>query len=135
MDTHEVALGRPDGRPRHLAVVRPGGKLDPGCNLDLAVDGKNLVLPQPRAVGAWRLAVVLGLLLGRQVGEIERSQVRVRVEAGGVNRADRAKRMAGVTEHVIRSARVADVVCGLAGDARDNAGAADERPETHKAQP
>jgi hypothetical protein len=43
--------------------------------------------------------------------------------------------MAGVTKHVIRSARVADAMSGLAGHARDDAGAAYERPETHKAQP
>ena len=57
-DADAVALGGAQGRAGHLAVVGPGGEEEAGRDLDLAVDGEDLVLAQQRAVRPRRLAVV-----------------------------------------------------------------------------
>ena len=44
VDAEEVVLGRPDDRPRHGAVVRPGFEEDALRDLDPAVDGIEVVL-------------------------------------------------------------------------------------------
>src|SRR5687767_12525066 len=46
MDAKAVALGAADGRPRHLAVVAPRRKEDPGRDLELELGGLHVVLPQ-----------------------------------------------------------------------------------------
>ncbi len=58
-DAQESALGHPDDRARHGAVVRPGGERDALRDLDLRVDGDELVLgharsPEPAGRGARR---------------------------------------------------------------------------------
>src|SRR5690606_5425348 len=45
-DPHAVALGATDRGPRHLAVERPCREVDSGCDLDLAVHGHQVVLPE-----------------------------------------------------------------------------------------
>src|SRR6478752_9614627 len=45
VNAQQIALVGAQGRPRHPAVVGPGGKEKPGCNLDLAVEGDDVPLP------------------------------------------------------------------------------------------
>ena len=55
VDAEDVVLGRPDDRPGHGAVVRPGLEEDAGRDLDRAVDGSEVVLADsPRLVGEGR---------------------------------------------------------------------------------
>ena len=72
----EVVLGGPDDRARNRAVVRPGREEDAGRDLELAVDGAQLVLAD-----ATRL---VGQRLRRQEQPVEV----VRPADGGHLRAD-----------------------------------------------
>jgi len=75
VDADAVALGGAQGRARYLAVVGPGGEVDPRRNLDFLVKGNNRVLAQRLAiVELAHLAVVEVDEVGRG---IESTQVRI----------------------------------------------------------
>ncbi len=79
-DAHVVPFSGADRRRRHLAVGGPRREEHSGRDLELAIDGKELVLAKPRAVGAKGfLVVAIAFGLG-QVGEIPAAQIRIRVE-------------------------------------------------------
>ncbi len=125
-DADPIALGGAQRRAGHLAVVGPGREEDAGRDLDLAIDGVDLVLAQQRAVGARRLAVVALALGRRQIGEVPAAEVDRGVERRGVDGALDAHQMAAVT---VRSEGRASAVgrgpAGQAGAERADAGGAE----------
>src|SRR5207244_12923499 len=66
--------------PGYLTVERPSRKEQPGSNLDFAVDGVKLVLPQHRPIGTRGFAVERRTVLVRLVGEVPGSKERRRIE-------------------------------------------------------
>ena len=95
-DAQAVAFRRADGRAGHLTVERPGREEHAGRDLDLAIDGDDLILPEQRAVGTGRLFVVARPLFGRQVREVPRAQVARRVERLGRHAPDGPHLVGGV---------------------------------------
>src|SRR6266850_4396385 len=69
-DLQAIPFGGANGRPRYLAVERPRGEEQPGSNLNVAVDGVKLVLPEHRAVGTRGFAVERRTVLVQTVGEV-----------------------------------------------------------------
>src|SRR5713101_10011182 len=73
--SNAIALGRANRRARDLAVVRPGGKKQIRGNLDLTIDGKNVVLAQKRPVWPRRFTIKARALARGQIREIPRAKV------------------------------------------------------------
>ena len=64
VDADPIAFGRAHRRTRHLAVEGPRREEHAGRDLDLAIDGDELVLPQQCTVGPRSFAIVSAALRG-----------------------------------------------------------------------
>ena len=91
VDADAIAFGGAQRRTRHLAVEGPGRKEHAGRDLDLAVDGDQLVLAQERAVGARRFAIVSRPLGRAAIREVPGPQEDCRIEGVERHAADRAR--------------------------------------------
>jgi hypothetical protein len=105
-DPNAIAFGCAKRRPRHLAVEGPCRKEHAGGDLDLAVDGHDLVLPQQRAVGPRGFAVVSPPILRAAVREIPGSQEDRRIECIERGSPYRSGAMPGMLHRPVRARRL-----------------------------
>src|SRR5687768_1464443 len=126
-DSHAIALGRANRRTRHLAVVRPGRKEKSRGDLNLTIDGEDLVLAKQRPVVPGRLAVEPRTFLRRHVREVPAAQKGRWIEELARRATDRSHRVGGM-------GRMREYA-GLAVQARNSDSAAGQRSEPCGLQP
>ena len=128
LDADAIAFGRADRRAGHLAVVGPGRKEHAGRDLDLAIDGDDLVLAQQRAVGPRCFAVVARAPVRRARSE----KFQARRNADGLNASVDTRPtgpgLMGGVRHASPPRRPAACACRPARAAPARAAAAEPSP-------
>ena len=96
IDADPIPFGGAQRRTRHLAVERPCREEHAGRDLDLAIDGHQVVFTQQRTIGPRSFAIVSPALGGAAIGEIPRAQEDRRIEGVERHAADRPGEVRGV---------------------------------------